>query len=152
VKRSDRVDLVQRVTRQTERECAEQLREAERHLTSCEAKLAELQGYRGEYESRLGNAGTRQIGALRDYQAFLARLGEAIDQASLLVTQARVRRDGERRRWQEAAQRTHAIGSLAERWQTEERRAEDRREQRDSDERAQRAHERRGANELESSS
>jgi len=39
-----------------------------------------------------------------------------------------------RAQWREAAQRVHVVDSLAERWQHEETRAADRREQNDTDE------------------
>jgi len=75
---------------------------------------------------------------LRDYQAFLARLSDAIRQQQAVVKRAQSERDAERQRWQEAAKRAKALGHVVEQWQTEERRASDRREQRESDERAQR--------------
>jgi flagellar FliJ protein len=78
------------------------------------------------------------VTALRDYQAFLSRLAEAIKQQQAVVKRAESERDAERLRWQEAAKRAKALGHVVEQWQTEERRASDRREQRESDERAQR--------------
>ncbi len=152
MKRAERLDLVQRVTQKAERDRAESLGTAEHHLAACEAKLLELQTYRAEYERRLRDSGgARDIVALRDYQVFLARLSEAIEQAAALVAHARVKRDAERLRWQEAAQRSRAIETLADRWQIEERRADDRREQRDTDERAQRRTDERGMTDVEGS-
>ncbi|MGH8188717.1 MAG: flagellar FliJ family protein, partial [Steroidobacteraceae bacterium] len=75
---------------------------------------------------------------LRDYQVFLARLVEAIRQQHAIVQRVRAERDAERLRWQEAAKRAKALGHVVEQWQTEERRSFERREQHESDERAQR--------------
>jgi flagellar FliJ protein len=55
-----------------------------------------------------------------------------------LVQRARIEREHERTRWQEAATRAKAVDHVMERWRLEERHALDRREQRESDERAQR--------------
>ena len=76
--------------------------------------------------------------AARDYQAFLARLEEALHQQNQIVIGTRAQRDAERQNWQDAAQRAEAIGTTVKRWQGEERYALDRREQHESDERSQR--------------
>jgi flagellar protein FliJ len=139
MRRADRLDVVQRVTERAERERAEQLAQAERLLVESECKLAELTRYRQEYEHNFQRGAGSDITRIRDYQVFLARLGEAIAQQRTIVTQAQGRRAAEFARWQAAAQRTRAIGTLSERWQAEERRETDRIEQRDTDERALRA-------------
>lgn len=136
MKRAERLDVVQRVTERAERERAEQLAHAEKLVVESENKLVELIRYRQEYERNFQRGAGTDITRIRDYQVFLARLGEAIAQQRTLVTQAQARRSAEFARWQEAAQRTRAIETLSERWQAEERRESDRLEQRDSDERA----------------
>ena len=112
----------------------------ERRVAEAEAKLQELERYRGEYDKQFAQRAGGGIGAtaLRDYQAFLARLSDAIKQQQAVVKRAQSERDAERLRWQEAAKRAKALGHVVEQWQTEERRASDRREQHESDERAQR--------------
>jgi flagellar FliJ protein len=54
-----------------------------------------------------------------------------------LVAQAQKVLDAERSHWREAAQRAHVVETLAERWQSEESRAADRRDQIESDELSQ---------------
>ena len=71
---------------------------------------------------------------MRDFQTFLARLGEALVQQRELVALARKALDAERSNWREAAQRQHVVETLAERWQGEETRAANRRDQNESDE------------------
>ena len=131
---------VQNLYDDTERRHAVALATVERKVADAEAKLQELERYRGDYENQFKHRAGRGIGApdLRDYQAFLARLGDAIRQQQAVVKRAQSERDAERQRWQEAAKRAKALGHVVEQWQTEERRASDRREQRESDERAQR--------------
>ena len=136
MKRSERLEPVQQAAARTERERAERVGAAERHLTEMQQKLTALEKYRGEYESNFASragAGVDVIG-MRDYQTFLARLGEALNQQRELVAMAQRALDAERSNWREAAQRAHVVESLAERWQTEETRAADRRDQQESDE------------------
>ena len=131
---------VQNLYDDTERRHAVALATVERKVADAEAKLQELERYRGDYENQFKQRAGRGIGAtdLRDYQAFLARLSDAIRQQQAVVRRAQSERDAERLRWQEAAKRAKALGHVVEQWQSEERRASDRREQRESDERAQR--------------
>ena len=139
MKRSERLDVVQQVTSRTERERAERVGAAERHLVEMQQKLAALEKYRTEYESGFksrAGAGVDVVG-MRDFQTFLAKLGEALSQQRELVNLAARALEGERSNWREAAQRAHVVETLAERWQTEEQRAETRRDQNESDELSQ---------------
>jgi len=139
MKRSERLDVVQQVAARTERERAERVGAAERHLVEMQQKLTALEKYRGEYENGFATragAGADVIG-MRDFQTFLARLGEAMAQQRELVAQAQKALDAERSHWREAAQRAHVVETLAERWHSEESRAADRRDQNESDELSQ---------------
>jgi flagellar FliJ protein len=140
VTRAKRMKPVQNLYDDTERRLAVALATIERRVAEAEAKLQELERYRGEYDKQFALRAGSGIGAtaLRDYQAFLARLTEAIRQQQAVVKRAQSERDAERLRWQDAAKRAKALGHVVEQWQTEERRASDRREQRESDERSQR--------------
>ena len=134
--RSERLDVVQQVTARNEREHAERVAAAQRHLKEMEDKHAALEKYRGEYEAGFAarsRAGFDAIG-VRDFQAFLARLGEALIAQAEVVKQARAGLDAVRAQWREAAQRAHVVDSLAERWQSEETRAANRRDQNETDE------------------
>lgn len=136
MKRSERLDIVQQAASRTERERAERVALAEKHLAEMQQKLAALEKYRAEYEAGFAaraGAGFDAIG-VRDFQIFLARLGEALTQQRSLVAAARKALDAERDNWREAAQRAHVVETLAERWQTEETREANRRDQQASDE------------------
>jgi flagellar FliJ protein len=136
MKRSERLDVVQQVASRTERERAERVGAAERHLAEMQQKLAALEKYRGEYEAGFATraGGGVDVVGMRDFQTFLARLGEALTQQREIVVQARKALDAERSHWREAAQRQHVVETLAERWQGEEARAANRRDQNESDE------------------
>jgi flagellar FliJ protein len=139
MKRSERLDVVQQVAARTEQERAQRVAEAERHLAEMQQKLAALEKYRAEYETGFkarAGAGVDVIG-MRDYQTFMARLGEALTQQREQVTLARNALEAQRSQWREAAQRTHVVETLVERWQGEEQRAANRRDQLECDELSQ---------------
>src|SRR5690348_456091 len=135
-KRSERLDIVQQAASRTERERAERVAIAEKHLVEMQQKLAALEKYRSEYEAGFAAKTSAGFGAVavRDFQTFLARLGEALTQQRELVAGARKALDVERNHWREAAQRTHVVETLVGKWQGEESRAADRRDQNMSDE------------------
>lgn len=139
-KRVEQLDVVQQVATRNERERAERLASAERDAIEAEQKLVALERYRNEYETQLaskGAAGT-DISGVREFQAFLARLGDALVAQRHVLAQARAARDEMLGAWRQAAQKAKVVETLAERWQDEARRDEDRRTQRESDELAQR--------------
>ena len=140
MKRSERMQTVERVVSDIEKKRAEALAVRERHVTECEHKLQELESYQKSYAEQFQVRAGAGIGAagLRDFQTFMVRLGEAVKQQTQLVAKAKADRDAERTVWQHAAQRAEAVGGLVERWQKDEQVQQDKQDQRDSDERAQR--------------
>jgi flagellar FliJ protein len=138
--RTKRLQPVQNVVESAEKRLAQSLAAFERRVNEAETKLLELTRYRGEYAQQYAQRAGTGIGVmeLRDYQAFLARLNEAMRQQHAVVQRVRAERDAERGRWQDAARRVKAIDHVVTQWQGEERRRADRREQHDTDERAQR--------------
>jgi flagellar protein FliJ len=138
--RSQRLAPVQNVIESAEKRLAQSLAMHERRVSEADGKLNELIRYRGEYEKQFTQRAASGIGVteLRDYQAFLARLTEAVRQQQSVVHRMRADRDAERLRWQDAAKRVKALDHVVTQWQNEERRTADRRDQRDMDERAQR--------------
>ncbi|HLS82572.1 MAG TPA: flagellar export protein FliJ [Steroidobacter sp.] len=138
--RTQRIAPVQSLFADAERRLAQSFAACERRLAESEAKLMELQRYLWDYEQQFARRAVQGVGAveLRDYRAFLARLNEAIRQQQSVVSRAREERDLERQRWQGAARRRHALDHVVDNWRADERRAHERRDQRESDERAQR--------------
>ena len=141
MKRSDRMKTVQRAVEDAERRRAEALAASERRVAETESRLAELQNYQVTYAREFATRARFGMGGagLRDYQTFMARLAEAVRQQTQIVYRARAERDAELERWRNAASRAKAVGGVVKRWQGEEQRALDRREQNESDERSQRA-------------
>lgn len=138
--RAKRIEPVQDIAEDREKKLAVSLVAFERRVSEAETKQQELERYRLEYQQQYAQRAGKGMGVaeLRDYQAFLARLNEAVKQQQAVVQRARAERDAERTRWQEAARKAKALDHVIDKWNAEERRVQDRREQRESDERGQR--------------
>jgi flagellar protein FliJ len=138
--RSERMAPVQRVLDEKEKVRARELGEARTRLTAAEGKLHDLEQYRRDYEEAFQQrARTGQpVRALRDFQVFLARLDQAIQQQKQIVQAATDEVSGHSTSWKSAALKVKAVDSVVDRWNGEERRAQERRDQKETDERAQR--------------
>ncbi len=136
--RATRLQPVQNLAADAERRAALRVAGAERSQREAEGKLSDLERYVEDYQRQYTGrvAGGIGVTELRDYQAFLARLQEAIRQQRAIVSRTRQECDAERLRWQEAAKRNKALEHVADKWREDERRAADRREQNEIDERA----------------
>src|ERR1700761_2548033 len=135
MKRAQRLEMVQNVVDDQERQRAEALSVSQKRVGESETKLAELEAYHDSYvRGFAARAGSGMDAVLaRDYHAFLARLEEAIRQQNQLLIRTRAQRDSEMQIWQGAAQRAEAVGQMVKRFQNEEARELDRREQIESD-------------------
>jgi flagellar protein FliJ len=140
MKRADRLQPVQKIVDDTERRLAEHLASSERLVRGCEQKLNELLGYRNDYTQGFARRAAGGMGAreLLDYQAFMVKLGEAVSQQEKITEQARQERDLQKKRWQDEARRAKALGHVIHHWQQDELKVQERRDQKDTDERAQR--------------
>lgn len=122
-----------------ERRKAQTLAASERAVHESEAKLAELGGYRDAYIRDFARraGGGMTAARARDYQAFLARLDEALREQTEIVARARAARAELLATWRGAARRSAAVDRALQRGLSEQRRRLERREQVDADERAQ---------------
>ena len=131
--------LVQRVTDEKERQQARRLAQSRARVAQCEAKLKELQGYQEGYSREFGQraaTGIRGAG-IREFQAFQAKLAEAVQQQHELLLKARSDSEAERSNWQGAAQRSQIMDKVVDRHTTRQNKARDQRDQRESDDRGQ---------------
>jgi flagellar FliJ protein len=137
---TQRLQLVQRVTDEKERQHAQRLAQSRARVAQCENKLKELQGYQANYIRDFDKRAASGIAGsgIREFQAFLAKLGEAIRQQEEILNKAREDSESERANWQGAAQRSQIMDKVVERHTARETKARDRRDQAESDERGQR--------------
>jgi flagellar protein FliJ len=140
VKRAKRLEPVDAIMSETERACALKLATLQTRLVEAEQRCEELKRYLNEYQNAFRQRATAGIGVagMRDYQLFIARLGEAVEQQDGIVAQLRGDCDQARSQWRQAAARKSAVGKVIARAHSEERQLEARRQQSELDERAQR--------------
>lgn len=104
-------------------------------------RLLELEGFRQEYRDRLVHsvAGGMHIHLMRDYQAFLAKIEQAIRHQAQVVQETHGRWEAAHKLWLEERQKVKAYEVLAERHHKRELHRAERRDQRLTDEYAAKA-------------
>ncbi len=137
---AQRLQLVQRVTDEKKRQHARRLAQTRARVAECEAKLKELQGYHASYAREFDQRVASGIAGsgIREFQAFLAKLAEAVRQQDELLRKARSESESARTTWQGAAQRSQIMDKVVEHHTANELKARDQRDQRESDDRGQR--------------
>jgi len=136
--RGQRLPLVAQVARDREAAAAQGLADCQRRLAEHQARLQQLLAFRGEYTEQLQNAGSSGISGhqLQNYAAFLANLehGIACSQQQLANLHEELQR--QRDSWVMSRAKTQGLEAALQRYRLEQGRAEERREQAESDERA----------------
>lgn len=138
MKKTQRIEMVQRVVDEHERRRAEALAICEQRAKEARTRMEELESYRNAYVqefNKRAQAGLDGAG-VREFQVFLSRLDEALQHQNEILSQAELARSAELENWRGAAQRAAAVDTLAKHWRAEERRAEERRDQHETDERS----------------
>lgn len=140
MKRAKRLQPVNQLMTELERESALRVAGAQTRLAEAQRRCGELQTYLDEYRARFDQRAKAGMGVsgMRDYQTFIARLSEAVQAQQAVVEQLSAECQREREVWFQAAARKSAVGKVIAKAQSEDRTAEDRRVQREADERAQR--------------
>jgi len=141
MKRSQRLDPVVKVAENREQQAARALGDSQLVFTQAEQRLAELKNYREEYIQRFHTNGAAGMSAVQmeDYRLFLSNLSNAIEQQVALVKQAASVVEQQRQQWFDRRGKVKMLGNVVSRFQADERRIVDRKEQREQDEHAQHA-------------
>ena len=134
--RSKRMEPIRQLAADREREAAAQVELARRTLDDQERQLMQLRKYRAEYAERVATGAAPDVARLQNFHAFLGRLSDAIAQQERAVTDALAALERATDAWRERRIEAASIGRAVAKIATGERRAEDRRAQRDADERA----------------
>jgi len=138
-KKSQRIQTVVRLARHEQDEAALALSQARQLLEEQLQRLQELEGYRHDYAqriSRLGGAGMH-IAQLNEYRSFIVRLDEAIQQQRQRTVQCQAELEQRSDGWQAARLRHRSVDKYRQRCELEEQRQAAKKEQKESDERAQ---------------
>lgn len=145
VSRAARLAPVVSMAEKAEREAALQLGRCQGLVSQAEAKLGELEGFRGDYQQQWINEGGKGVSGqwLMNYQRFLSQLEVAIGQQHQSLNWHRANLEKARAAWQERYARLEGLRKLVQRYIDEARQIEDKREQKLLDELAQRLIDRR---------
>ena len=136
--RSRRMEPVARVAAHREQDAAKDLGKQQEVLAGQRAQLDELTQYRIDYAAQFQEraGGGVSATALQDYRQFLDKLDQAIQQQQMVIERQELEVERHRQRWLELRTRCNAMDKVVERFRSEERRAADRREQSETDERS----------------
>ena len=137
--KSQRLKPVTHVAEMRERDAARIMGEQQQDLDQQFKKLDELRNYRAEYAKRMQDAGAKGIdaGQMMDYSNFIRRLSDAAKFQEQKIEESKRFLEIRTREWRALHTKTEALNKVVSRFQTEERRDSDKREQNENDERAQ---------------
>ena len=108
--------------------------DAERHLAEVEKQLLQLQKYRTDYLDQSDQKpDTLDTVRLQNLRSFLDRLADAIRVQTQAVAAARTDYEAKRLQWSLKRVEAEALGKVVERFKLDERRAQDKRDQNESD-------------------
>jgi flagellar protein FliJ len=140
VKRAKRLEVVGKLIHDKERECALRVVATQTRLADAERRDQELRRYLREYQQLFERRarGGMGVAGVRDYQAFITRLGEAVRQQDGVIQQLKAECESARAQWRHAAARKSGIGKVLANAHSEARQLEERQVQKELDDRAQR--------------
>ena len=131
--------LIELATKETD-EAAKRLGHCMKAAEETEQKLALLMQYRDDYSARFQQSLTTGLTAMgyRNFQVFMDKLEQAISGQQLVVRDAHARVDRERSAWQASERKRMSYGTLANRALKAKQLAENKRDQKQTDEHAAR--------------
>lgn len=137
---SDRFKPIQKIASHKERKAAAALGESLKHRDAAKQRLDELRDYHAEYLERFSRATHNGLSGsqIREYQVFINKLEAAIAQQQEVVERSQQYCDSSKAQWRGRYTKAKAMDNAVDRMQDQERRQEDRRQQTEADERAQR--------------
>jgi len=135
-KRADRLQPAADQAKQRSEDAVLKLADQQQRLAKAERQLAELRGYRQEYANPAGASGLT-VSALLNRQQFVERIDRAIAQQTLEIERQHRLLEQARAQWRDAHAREAALDSVIDRYREQDRKAEDRYEQNQIDERMQ---------------
>lgn len=138
--RAERLKPVIEMATRAERSAAARMARAQAQLNQAEIKLGDLEGYRSDYQQQWLTNGRQGVGGqwLMNYQRFLSQLEQAITQQQQFVAWQQEQFELARTHWQQRYARLEGLRKLVQRYADEARLSQERSEQKQQDELAQR--------------
>jgi flagellar FliJ protein len=133
--RSDRLQPAVDQAQRREQDALQRFAEQQQRYAHVQQQMEDLKRYRQEYG--LGSAGGLTVTALLNRQHFVERIDQAIAQQVREIERQQRLLETMRGQWLQAHARERALGSVVERYRTQEQQSEQRQEQAEIDERMQ---------------
>jgi len=137
---SKRFKPIQKIATHKERKAAAALGESLKQREAAQAQLDDLRQYRAEYLERFSGATQAGLSSRQiiEYQVFITKLETAITQQEEIVSQSQQACDSSKAQWRGRYTKSKAMENVVGRMQKAERKDINRKEQSESDDRAQR--------------
>lgn len=130
MKKSQRMNSVVQLADKAERQQAERFSKSQQYCDNQRRKLEELQQYYQEYNASAAAPGSgMDLQRLQETRHFMSKLAHAISLQKDQLRQAESNMSKERGQWLSSRQRSMSMEKLKERYQDDECREENRREQ-----------------------
>ena len=134
MRKSTRFEPIRAIASNTADALSRGVADAERHLAESERQLTQLQKYRTDYLSqREQSADGMDTVRLQNLRSFLDRLGDAVRVQTEAVAAARAEYEAKRLLWSQKRVEAEALAKVVDRFKLDERRAQDKRDQNESD-------------------
>ncbi|NNM60943.1 MAG: flagellar export protein FliJ [Steroidobacteraceae bacterium] len=137
--KSKRFEPIQEIAANSATALSRAMAEAEGKVRDMERQMEQLRSYRDEYARQSAqSAGSTDAVSLQNYRSFLDRLGDALRLQTQNLGLARAEYETRRAQWSAKRVEAESLSRAIARFRDEERRVDEQREQRDSDEAAMR--------------
>ena len=131
--RAKRIQPIAKHAEQKQEDAARAFGLAQQALLHAETQLTQLTNYRDEYAQQLV-AMSMNIKWLRDYQLFIVKINNAIEQAKVEIQNKQQRLEQRRLEWLKSRTRSKALNCVVEKYLHEEFVMQEKREQKETDE------------------
>lgn len=135
---TEAISKVAIVAKSAEQKSAQALKLAQQsHEKNCN-QLDQLKSYKNEYETTYGAVGNQGVAArqLQDYRTFLSKLDQAIMLQAGTVQSSKESLDAVRDEWLSSSRHRSSLDKLLDKRRTETQKAQEKAEQKESDERS----------------
>ena len=131
--RAKRIQPIAKHAEQKQEDAARAFAQAQQELAQAENQLQQLANYRDEYGRQLVTL-SMNIEWLRDYQSFIVKINNAMEQAKTEVQNKQRNLEQKKQAWLKTRIRSKALNSVVEKYQHEEFVLQEKRDQKETDE------------------
>lgn len=142
MKKSDKIKPVVKLAQNKEKQAARQMGQAQHVLQENINRLGELQQYLSEYQGHYRQTGAQGVSVdkLKRFQAFMGNLSTAITQQQQVVANKTNEFENYRQRWLHVRSKSQALEKVREKYQAQEVKLQEQREQQLNDEKSMLLH------------